>query len=569
MATMVPDEPPITDGGSERSENLLYEELESQLPDDFVVYHGLPYLTHSGRQGEVDFLIFHPEHGLLNLECKGSGVHRRPSGKWYRNQPGGAPQKMRRTPTEQARDQIESIVELLAPRIEKVNGYFPGKFPVLYAWALAFPKTRRSGINPPTSLHDELLVDAQDLSNLHDKILEAYAFHARKMKGSPKSLSREEFDNIRFGVLQQAVDLGANLGGEIENERRRFVELSERQLELARSMMVNRRLAVSGGAGTGKTLMAMHGARLMAEEGKDVLVTCFNAALAEHLRQARRRWPEVAGEVHIDNFHSICGEVNDARGIDLHIPPRDAPQEEQNSFWAETFTLPFFEALDSGDYERAPWDAIIVDEAQDFYHEWWDILEAGLREDGKLIAFHDQRQSLFDHGCEVPDFPAQFRLQQNYRNTKEICRKVGELTDVELRPHDDCPVGEPPVVYQQPGPTKTRRKVGEFLDKLVDRENVEPAEIAILTPHRPENSALEGATELGGQPIVHETDEWFAGEGILHTTIAAFKGMEAAVVILVDVDPDDERCGVNARYVAASRAKHRLHVYENGHWLTT
>ena len=53
---------------------------------------------------------------------------------------------------------------------------------------------------------------------------------------------------------------------------------------------------------------------------------------------------------------------------------------------------------------------------------------------------------------------------------------------------------------------------------------------------------------------------------ILHTSIGAFRGPDSGVVIMLDVDPADPRCGVNARNVAASRARHRLHVFATGDW---
>lgn len=573
MAIMVPNELPAAHKGPRYSENILWKQLKDQLSDEFVVYHGLPYLTDEARQGEVDFLIMHPEHGVLNLECKGSGVHRRPNGRWVRRNPDGSFDKMSRTPTEQARDQIESIVEVLSDHIQEVLGYFPGKFPVLYGWALAFPRTRLGGINPPPSLAREVLLSAEEMDSLEESIIEAYDFHARKMKGARRTWDEETFEKIRFNVMQAPVRLEPNLGGTIELERQKFIELSDNQLEIIRSLLVNNRLRVCGGAGTGKTLMAMHGARLLADQGKKVLVTCFNSGLAEHLREVRDDGPATGGSIDIDNFHAICVEAARSIGRDLKFPPRDAPRQEQRRFWAETAPFPLLEALNNPDYERGPWDAIIVDEAQDFHHEWWDILKAGLREQpetgqpGKLLVFDDARQSIFDHGSEVPDFPANFRLHENYRNTKAICQPVAQLGGIDLRPHRDAPAGETPSVYQQRGPTKTRRKVGELLREHIVGEKVAPRDIAILTPHTPANSSLEAAEELGEQPIVHDTDAWLAGEGVLHTTISAFKGMQAGVVILVDVDPEDERCDVNARYVAASRAQHRLHVLQKGHWL--
>jgi superfamily I DNA/RNA helicase len=347
---------------------------------------------------------------------------------------------------------------------------------------------------------------------------------------------------------------------------KRFVALTEDQMHIVNAVLANPRVAVSGGAGTGKTIVAMETARRLASRGKDVLVTCFNSGLADQLQQVVARWDDVEGDVLVDNFHAIC--VDAAPPGSLEFPDGDASRDEHRRFWAEDAPFSLLQALEDGSYERGGWDAIVVDEAQDFFHEWWTILQTGLRDQGKLAVFYDARQSIFDHGSPVPtDGMAHFPLNTNFRNTKEICDVVADLGDIDLRPHRDCPRGEPPTVYQQPGPSKTRRKVGELLQDLLTRERLTPEDIAILSPHSPRNSSLDAATELQGHPIVHDPDPWFAGEGVLHTSISAFKGMEADTVILVDIDPDDPRCTRDHRYVAASRAKHRLHVFEKDHWL--
>ncbi len=71
--------------------------------------------------------------------------------------------------------------------------------------------------------------------------------------------------------------------------------------------------------------------------------------------------------------------------------------------------------------------------------------------------------------------------------------------------------------------------------------------------------------EVCGLPLVSTVTE--GTEALLHTTISSFKGLEADVVILADIDPSDRRCGRRVRYVAASRARHRLYVLTRGDWL--
>jgi hypothetical protein len=559
---MVPDLPP-SERGANNAENDFWRALKEELPDDYYVLHSLPFLTADAHQGEVDFLVFHRELGMLNVECKGKGVRRGHNNQWFRGR-----EPLKKAPSEQAAGQIRGIVGRLGSEARRVLGPFRDEFPMVFGWALAFPYTRRDEVNVPPSLQRDIVFESADVGNLAERIREAFEFWGARHGSSIAALSQNDFERFMWDGILKPFGFGESIAGKLDHERQRFVTLSEDQVDIVRSLLASPRIAVSGGAGTGKTILAMHAARLLAEEGRDVLVTCFNSGLAAQLQQARDNWGELAGSVFVDNFHAICVDAAPEGALDF--PDRAAPADEQRTFWAEVAPFSLLQALEAGTYEHGPWDAIIVDEAQDFYHEWWPILETGLRDDAdtKLAVFYDPRQSIFDHGSPVPtDDMTPFPLRTNHRNTQRICEAVAQLGRVDLTPSRRVPTGEEPTVYQQPGPTKTRRKVGELLNHLVDREKCTPDEIAILSPHSPKNSSLEAAQQLGRQPIVHSPDHWIAGEGILHSSISAFKGMEADLVILVDVDPDDPRCTADHRYVAASRAKLRLHVFEKGNWL--
>jgi len=53
---------------------------------------------------------------------------------------------------------------------------------------------------------------------------------------------------------------------------------------------------------------------------------------------------------------------------------------------------------------------------------------------------------------------------------------------------------------------------------------------------------------------------------ILHTTIGKFKGLESDILFFADVDPEDARCGSNARYVAVSGTRQVLHEFWKRPW---
>jgi hypothetical protein len=89
-------------------------------------------------------------------------------------------------------------------------------------------------------------------------------------------------------------------------------------------------------------------------------------------------------------------------------------------------------------------------------------------------------------------------------------------------------------------------------------------DIVILSPYRLENSCL--ASGLVSCPVsIRECDDGGAhqGKAIGYCTIASFKGLEADIVLLVDIDDLRDPKGLLSVYVGASRPRTLLHVFLN------
>ncbi len=559
MAKMIPSTAPKRSDDTVGSEVELWERLRDQLPDDFVVYHSLPYLKSSAEQGEVDFLILHREHGMLVLECKGRGVFRDEDGVWLRKNKNGTRSRMSKSPTEQARAQIEDIVEETKGPLSGILQRSFGRYPLVYGWALAFPLTHLDEVGLPMELESEVVLGSQHMDQLHEKVVEALAFHGQKV--SDRSMSPEEFEDFRLTVLQQPVSLEPNLAGQIDSERRKTAQLTVEQRRYFRGLVRNKRLRVEGGAGSGKTMLAIHSARLLAQSGQDVLLTCFNKSLGNYLAEEAEQMSDLVGSVRATHFHSLCYEAIQKSDGDYPFPDKSASSDEKQRFWAEVAPM----ALLDADVDQ--YDAVIVDEGQDFAQLWWDVIDEALlrdHEDNRLLIFYDEDQRIYPHAGEVPDF-YRYELPFNHRNTKRIAETLRDFVDDHTESHPDCEDGEPPKLYNQPSPAKAKRLVAELLDDF-ESQGLESGQIAILSPHRPFNSVLGKYGEVGDHAIVYDFESWGV-DGVMHSTFSAFKGLEADVVVLVDVDPEDPRCSRGALYVAASRARHRLHVFQKSHWL--
>ena len=566
MAVMTPATPPPDEQGT-KAERTAYLAFEDQLPDEFYVYYSLELVTADAQEAEIDFLIVHPELGLLVIECKGGGVERDVHGQWVRKH-GARVDRLDESPWEQAARHQHGLIGELTDRMRQPASGFLGHvrqhngFPFCYGRAAAFPFAEAEEANLPLDANAKIFFDASDFDNLEPAVRRAMDFW--KGRRDKATMDDEELRRFRHDVLYPTTSLAESLAARIRAEDRAFERLSREQVQVIRSLKDRKRLLVEGGAGSGKSLLALEAARMLAKDGMRVLLTCFNRKLRSSLDRKIDRAPDAAGGIEVNHFHGLCRAAIEASEAQVEYPDR-ADKEKSRQFWEEEAPYLLFEALEGGRLDG--WDAIVVDEAQDFAAEWWDILQAGLRggADGRLVALQDPSQDLFDRHNELPDFDVTLPLTRNFRNTTEIQKVVDQLYQGAMQSHPRTPDGEPPRVERYSGREAQLAAIDELVAELLGQQDLDPSQLAVLTPRTKPNSVLADCEALGGVPVTDRFDE--SDEKLLHSSIGGFKGLERDVVVFADVDPDHPRCSPNARYVAASRAVNRLYVFEKSDWL--
>lgn len=101
--------------GDNPAERKLFDALRDSLPDSWQAFHSIDWLERNpdegGRVGEIDFVLAHPEAGILTLEVKGGGIECN-HGAWRRKKPGGAWEPMK-DPLKQVRDNQFALERLL------------------------------------------------------------------------------------------------------------------------------------------------------------------------------------------------------------------------------------------------------------------------------------------------------------------------------------------------------------------------------------------------------------------------------------------------------------------------
>jgi len=337
----------------------------------------------------------------------------------------------------------------------------------------------------------------------------------------------------------------------LRQQEEELVALTNEQQQAFKMIQSNRKLLVSGGAGTGKTLLAMEDARQQAKAGLKTLFLCFNKGLAEYIKVSLSDQKEIV----VNSFHGFVESCCADAGITFE-PPADPKQLRE--FFHEKSPLLLMEA---GEYLEEKYEALIVDEGQDFLADWWDALDGVLTDDAVFHCFHDANQALFQSDWQPPFAEPRFGpLTINCRNTAPIGNMARQLAAVEQEESYRSADGVAPEVIRYESDPDQRLVIAELLERWIGEGRLSPDRIVILSPFKRENSALAG--EKVGKWRLYDLNPDTGSEspGITFATIRAFKGLEADAIIIADLNGSSWAMDAQSLYVAASRAKHLLAI---------
>jgi superfamily I DNA/RNA helicase len=332
--------------------------------------------------------------------------------------------------------------------------------------------------------------------------------------------------------------------------------LSDEQASILAETGQTPRQIFIGAAGTGKTYLAQEIARRLAAAGKKVFLTWYN-------KKEHDLFAELASvkNVTAKPFLSFLLEDMAYRGKSLEEP---AAASEQQAFYDHILVN---NAADV--YENLPieerFDAVIVDEGQEFRAHWHGCLSAMLKPDGQFHAFADPEQNFFADGepgliTKLPASP--LRLSGNYRNTRVINEFLAGLRKQSATSLIDIPDQKVTLL-----PWQVAMDQAAVLDQALTalkRQGFDLSRVVILSPFRKEKGALAGIQSLAGLQVKESPVP--IANAIAYSTIRAYKGLEADVVFVIDIKPGSPLCLPADVYVAASRAKHQLSILHRSDW---
>lgn len=531
MAIMLPEMPRECTESS--LETLMFEGLK-KLSDEYYVFHSFKIVNveFDGllRESETDFVIFNPDKGILCLEAKAGHV-RYQDGEWYY----ASGKKMAHGgPYLQATNNKWKLVNYF--RDNSMNDIVENCKFLHGVW---FPSISRAELNEfqlPADADASITLTNEAIDDPEKYISKIFALEQKK--GLKTNLANYQIKRILNTVLCPQFHLVPSMKNQMEHKRKVFNRMIKEQVKILDYLEDQPVAVINGVAGSGKTMIAIEKARRCAEKGERVLFLCYNRYLCDYLKDNCKN----------DNIDFYTLDALACKICKTSVADINALTEK---IWE----------LSSND--QFPYKHIIIDEGQDFGQE--NIEEANLIEvlemivlddsiEGSFYLFYDKMQLI--QGRSLPsyisDADCRLSLYKNCRNTENIAitsmrpfpdKKKPRLFDAAIK-------GESTKYYSISSDEDGFVKVNELLDKCIANKI---DNVVILTCKTEEKSWLSSRASKG----IYN----YRRRDYKFSTCRKFKGLEADVVILIDIDYKTLSTNeINIFYVGASRARFALNL---------
>lgn len=440
MAELVPNLniclPRMTNG-----EKRFARRLESHLDSDYLCWYDVAV-------GNVtrypDFIILHPNRGLLILEVKD----------WKLNTILEANQKTVTildscgrpktvfNPMEQVRQCTYSLVNQLVndAQLTQNDEKYKGHLICPYGWGVVFSNIKRKQLQEAFSddeqrafwkenqiICQDEMYENMDAENFQEKLWGMFnnSFNCQLTLLQINRIRWHLFPEIRITHMKQGELFGSISQNETNKLSRSIPELIKvmdmQQEQLARSIGAGHRV-IHGVAGSGKTLILGYRCQYLAEcNNKPILVLCFNVALAAQLKHLMRM-KNIEQKVQVYHFHKWCGQQLQTYHVDVI-------KNSEKTNW-ENQVDSVIQGVKTGRIPKAQYSALLIDEGHDFQEEWLKLVTQMINtEEDSLLLLYDDAQSIYKKsnslGFSLSSVGIQARgrttiLKINYRNTKEI-----------------------------------------------------------------------------------------------------------------------------------------------------
>ncbi|MGD8983847.1 MAG: 3'-5' exonuclease [Desulfobacteraceae bacterium] len=572
---------------------------EAARPDkDFICWYEPPI----GAKGkEPDFVLLCRTLGLLVLEVKDWSsaqiISYTPEEFKIRVK---EKTRKKRSPDKQAKGYVNTLMEMLkeVPEFVADMGAHAGGLKIPIGRMVIFPRMGRDeffdrGLQwlipmERAVVKEDLASDGQILCDesggkFKERISGAFPF--RYIGLTPK-----EIDKLRSLIWHESqIKLPLRKGSGKRRFQREVQALDEAQARLARRLKSGHHI-IKGPPGSGKTLVLVHRCCHIHKyhpQKNNILLVCYNIALVSYLKRLIQEKGIGVGNggIHVSHYYELCSKI-------LGEPVQ---YENEDNEYYDMIVEESISRVAKGESRLDHFDAILIDEGQDFSNEMLKTLLGILRSGGDLVIALDSYQDLYSRRGSWKSLGIQAvgrtsYLGKVYRNTTEIFdftqRFIGETEKLEkqlaLLPDDHALHGDLPELYQFADYDRVEDFLIDDLSKYLGQGEYKRSEVAVIYDDKVygmdrfayDNRALpmrvHKKLEAFGIPTTWVSQDVRAKEMYDVTTdrvslisVHSSKGLDFDLVYLIGVDriqPTESMRAYlrNLIYVAMTRAKYRL-----------
>jgi hypothetical protein len=513
MAKMWPVEIPkyIQVDKRRSAEIRVFNKLRDELGSDWEVYYSRPWWGTSSTggelDGEADFIICHPEQGILFVEVKGGVISYDPSlDQWFSTDRNEIRFKIK-DPVQQALTCKHQFLKLFKKQAGWPTGFIKLRHGVIFTDSLAIPDSEGNFIG---KYPIEVFGFQNDLNGSLSKwVKRRLENHEAGSVGEagPGNAGCSVIRSVVAGPVEFKSSLSSTFNA--DNEQADLL-LTGAQIAQLRLLQKTNRNLIEGPAGTGKTLIAQLWLKQMQPDVSATIYTTKSKTLLSTVKRSSA------------SFGVEC--------LPFDTLPEYLPSTQN--------TL-----------------AIAIDELQDLDHEELSVISKLLAgKDWRVLGLMDSNQAIYNDPNQVAERLGLEKtlLDINLRNSDKIAEFGQELY-----------VGPLPVIAGPQGAAVetiecSDNKVLETLLQVLRRlisQGVAPQEIIVLTDSQETTNNL--ISRLQENEIQTKSiDE--VGASVTVASVFDFKGLESNVVIVIaskELSQSRERS-----YVSVTRARNHLTI---------
>lgn len=529
MPHLIPESPRF----ASPSEEQVWSLLRDQLLDDDLLISGQRVTDHD-KDHELDIVVAIDGAGIACLEIKGGSVWH--DGNHWLQERAGQPSK-RIDPVGQARDGCYALRDYVEADPAWTQGRLRWDHLVVLPHSVvpkdfALPECPRWKIIDRTQL---------------DQLMPLVRSVLLKQTADLPFLDTTGIAQLQTALSGRGLPQRDVVARALENESAADT-LTAHQAVILGAIEKLSRVEIRGGAGSGKTYLALEQARRLSRAGQRVALVCYSHGLASFLERVTSSWKRRDQPAYVGEFHDLGIQWGAAEG-----PDEQERTQETADFWEHTLPRQMLELA-----QQLPpgqrFDAIVVDEAQDFADEWWQPMLACLRDEDSsgIHVFSDEYQRVFDRQGSPPVPLVPLILDHNLRNTRQIATTFSPLVGQRMRLQGG---DGPDVRFVACTADDAINAADDQIEALME-DGWRAEDIALLTTgsRHPEQVERQADGNKSYWNTFWDTEQVFYGH------VLGFKGLERRVVVLALNESQPRERSRERLYVGLSRARDQLVV---------